>query len=139
GPIAHNREPGDSMTEAADSPPASGPDFAPDYKAWERFILLFTPLCVVLTLSLAVYLPSLAAPFLFDDLDLIVNNESFLQGESVAEYSEKYRFRQEVMRSYKRDLVLSGGTEPDPMIFHAANVLTHLGVVALLYWLLLQL
>ena len=93
----------------------------------------------MLCLSALVYAPSIGAPFLFDDLELISNNKTFLEGEGIGEYAEKYRFRQEVMRSYKRDLALSGGTEPNPKIFHAANVLTHFAVVALFYWLLLAL
>lgn len=102
-------------------------------------MLVWTPLVLVLGLCALVYLPTLGAPFLFDDLEVIVNNESFLEGRGVAEYAEQHRFRQELMRSYKRDLWLSGGERPDPAIFHAANVLTHLAVVALFYWLVLTL
>lgn len=107
--------------------------------AWgDRWLLWLTPLAVIAALVCLAYASTLRAEFVFDDLELIVTNEAFLHGEAVGEYSARYRFRQELMRSFKRDLELSGG-QPDPAIFHAANVLTHLAVVTLVYGLLLLL
>ncbi|MCB0219201.1 MAG: tetratricopeptide repeat protein [Chrysiogenetes bacterium] len=127
------------MEEAPSIDSAPEPEPVSAYRPWERYVLLYTPLLLVLGLCALLYLPTLEAPFLFDDLEMIVNNESFIEGGTVAEYAEKFRFRQETMRSFKRDLNLSGGSVPNPAIFHAANVVSHLAVVALFYWMLLQL
>lgn len=101
----------------------------------ERLLLVLAPLFLIAALTLGAYTATLRAGFVFDDLDVITGNQAFLEGQGIAQYAEKYRFRQETMRSYKRDLRLSGGATPDPRIFHAAGVLTHLGVAWLLYWL----
>jgi len=101
----------------------------------DRWLLVVAPLVLVTALTLGAYAATLRAGFVFDDLDVIVDNRAFLEGQGIGQYAEKYRFRQETMRSYKRDLRLSGGETPDPKIFHVASVLTHLGVVWLLYWL----
>lgn len=121
------------MSETPPDPASSEPTLPK--RDW--LALVSAPLLLILLLTGITYAQNLRAGFVFDDLDLIVKNRPFLEGERIGEYASEYRFRQELMRSYKRDLRLSGGRTPDPHIFHATNVLTHLLVVSIFYGLLL--
>ncbi len=113
------------------------PSAAQGLEPWERLVLHAVPLFLVLVATALAYAGTLRAGFVFDDLELITTNKDFLEGKTIGEYAKKYQFRRELLRSYKRDLNLSGGKEPDPRVFHLMNVGTHLAVVALLYALLL--
>jgi len=52
------------------------------------------PLFLIAALTLGAYAATLRAGFVFDDLDVITGNQAFLEGQGIAQYAEKYRFRQ---------------------------------------------